>query len=884
MPGSPTRKNLLKILANRGITSGLTKLSKPNLKRLVEGRSPSPISTPTNITKLTRDQLVKLAEKRGVKVTTKNTKQKIINKLGVPTLNLNSVIEKFIDDHNQPTLRMIRAHVRSYPQFKNVPEEKIKSTIRKFANIQKKQSLESVPTPSGSLPTPKYKGINVKTAYKQLFENSSSSSIKKRKLPNLLSPMSYVYNSANMNMPIGDIIKRHRGRSYNSEVSIPVGKLPRASDLLANSPSVSSSNLRRARAKLFNKPYNMKRLNVLMAKTPTSSELRRARAILKSRSSSGLENIPLAQRIPKKSSSVENIPLAQRVPKKSSSVENIPLAKSSSSSVSSSNLKKRQSLVKRLLEKYKREKKPDTKVTDKVVKQKKSNVDCIERSKIPLRDYQKAVCSALRKQRGLIAVHSVGSGKTLTAVTASQCFLQDNPAAKVIVVTPVSLIDNFKKEMEGYGILRTDKRYEFYSHAKFALDIQNHKFTPKNMEGNMLIIDEIHNYKKTPILEKLGPSGISKLSKTQKSHLLRGKFMPGRGYYVRKIAKFAKKILGLTATPIVNNIDDLRFPISILTGIDFANRAGDPEEFGDRIGVLGTNTARDSIMQMSRGLFSFYERPKDDPRFPRYDIENVYIEMPPDYFKTYTEIEQTVFPKELDYRSDATAFFTNIRNAVNKIDNTMHSPKVVWALRKIQKTIERGGKVLLYSVWLNSGIKMIADHLKKSDIGYNFISGDIPQKQRQQIVKDYNSGKKPVLLISKAGGEGLDLKGTTVAIMLEPVWNPATEMQVFGRAVRSGSHIGLPRDKQYVKCYLLFLIKPGEKILQNAQDAFSHKELIKQPNGSSAFAHAADQIINGFVILKRKDIKSIYREISRYGIEKKQFVPWSANRRVKVTK
>ena len=77
------------------------------------------------------------------------------------------------------------------------------------------------------------------------------------------------------------------------------------------------------------------------------------------------------------------------------------------------------------------------------------------------------------------------------------------------------------------------------------------------------------------------------------------------------------------------------------------------------------------------------------------------------------------------------------------------------------------------------------------------------------------------------------------------------------------------------------MVKPGERILQSAQDAMNHKAIMQLQNGSTVFVHAADQLINGFVILKRRAIREIYSEISKHGIEKKQFVPWSANRRFK---
>ena len=497
-----------------------------------------------------------------------------------------------------------------------------------------------------------------------------------------------------------------------------------------------------------------------------------------------------------------------------------------------------------------------------VVEQKKSSVDCITRSKIPLHDYQKKVCQLLNNRHGVIAVHSVGTGKTLTAVTASQCFLQKHPLAKVIVVTPVSLIDNFKKEMIGYGISNKDPHYVFYSHARFILEYQNGKIKPQDLRGNMIIIDEIHNFKKTPILEKIGPKRFAKLTPAQKKHIVYGSYYPTRGYYLREAASHCDKVLGLTATPIVNSIEDLRILISIVTKTRFANRMKNSNNMGEKIGALGGFKSEAALIARSRGVFSFYERAKEDPRFPRFDIKNVYIKMPPDYLQAYNKIEEGTKMNNLNYRADATAFFTNIRNAVNKIDNTLHSPKVIWAINKIQKTVKAGGKVLLYSVWLNSGIKMIAKQLRALNIPFNFITGELSQTKRKEIVREYNSGEKPVLLISKAGGEGLDLKETSVAIMLEPVWNPATEMQVFGRAVRNGSHSRLPKDKQYVKCYLLLLIKPTEKLAANN-------------NKLSMGAFAADQLIYAYTQRKRAMIRRVYHDIA-------QFRPWKENRTSKI--
>ena len=96
------------------------------------------------------------------------------------------------------------------------------------------------------------------------------------------------------------------------------------------------------------------------------------------------------------------------------------------------------------------------------------NITCIERSRLKLRPHQEKVINYLLEEKtdGILLVHPTGTGKTLTGVTASQCFLEAYPKSKVIFVGPSSLISNFKKELENYGV-NDFSRYRLYSYQKF---------------------------------------------------------------------------------------------------------------------------------------------------------------------------------------------------------------------------------------------------------------------------------------------------------------------------------------------------------------------------------------------------------------------------------
>lgn len=463
--------------------------------------------------------------------------------------------------------------------------------------------------------------------------------------------------------------------------------------------------------------------------------------------------------------------------------------------------------------------------------------ECITRSKVKLYDYQVAVCEALRHQRGLICVHSVGSGKTLTAVAASQCFLDENPTSKVIVLTPASLLQNFKKELDTYGV-KNHEKYVFMTHTKFANDAKSNTLDKNLIPGNMVIVDEIHNYKTAVKKMKLarwlflkeeflkpGKSSLAYFNIQKEIADMEKKNSVPMSYFVFKALIPAKNVLGLTATPIVNDPKDLLMQLSLITGQEVYNES-----------ISSDAKLAEILQKYGNKAFSFYERDKHDPRFPSYTVHKIEIVMPDDYLREYMKIETGEIDKAAKRTSEM--FYGNIRQASNKIDNTNHSPKVQWVIGKIKSDISKGGRLVVYSSFIDAGIKTISDILTAEGIPHNFITGEVSKEKRTAIVKEYNSGVSPVLLISKAGGEGLDLKQTKSIIMLEPTWNPASVVQIFGRGVRNGSHASLPKNLQHVDCYVLLMVKPkpiigrisGDKYLYTITE--SKKLLVKKILGT----------------------------------------------------
>jgi SNF2 family DNA or RNA helicase len=155
--------------------------------------------------------------------------------------------------------------------------------------------------------------------------------------------------------------------------------------------------------------------------------------------------------------------------------------------------------------------------------------------------------------------------------------------------------------------------------------------------------------------------------------------------------------------------------------------------------------------------------------------------------------------------------------------------------------------------------------LKAEGIPYSHITGDVSQERRNLAVQRYNEGLIKVLIISKAGGEGLDLKNTTSIVLMEPSWNEATHRQVIGRAVRFQSHTSLPRAKQHVLVYRLHMIKPSERPI--VKKAFSKLWLENEDGLNSALS--IDLYLRNRSILKQIELDEFMATLRRNSIEQR---------------
>ena len=449
------------------------------------------------------------------------------------------------------------------------------------------------------------------------------------------------------------------------------------------------------------------------------------------------------------------------------------------------------------------------------------NIPVFHDTDLTIKKHQLSVANHLVNYRGVVVVHSVGTGKTLCSIATAQCLLSKKIVKKVIVITPTSLQDNFKKQLLQYSENKEyDDFYHYYTLQGIIYSIENK--TVESCKDSLVIIDEAHN--------------IRKLDGTRTNILFK---------YLEK----SKKVVLLTATPIINYNYDIINLIAIIKN----EKPITIKEFDT---IFESKT---KIKNYISNMFSFYIRNSgiDNPNFPKKVITEIFLKMTPNYLDKYDKIQEGQAAKIPEFRNkNIKVFYNGVRRASNIIDKM--SPKVTWIIKKIKSNIK--DKHVVFSHFKSMGINPIINKLKTLHVKYAIITGDMSIKERSAAVESYNSGETTVLFITKAGSEGLDLKNTTNIIIMESTWNENSIEQIIGRGVRYKSHITLPLKKQVVNIYKLMAIKPIEyenikKILNNHLLELKENELL-----------SVDLYLHNYSWLKQQEIDKFMKKIMKYNI------------------
>ena len=116
------------------------------------------------------------------------------------------------------------------------------------------------------------------------------------------------------------------------------------------------------------------------------------------------------------------------------------------------------------------------------------------------------------------------------------------------------------------------------------------------------------------------------------------------------------------------------------------------------------------------------------------------------------------------------------------------SGKMTRLAEMLEEVVETGDRALVFSQFAEMGT-ITQKHLQET-FGRKvlFLHGRVPQKHRDRMVEEFQSGDGPPIFVLslKAGGTGLNLTNANHVFHFDRWWNPAVENQATDRAFRIG--------------------------------------------------------------------------------------------------
>jgi SNF2 family DNA or RNA helicase len=257
--------------------------------------------------------------------------------------------------------------------------------------------------------------------------------------------------------------------------------------------------------------------------------------------------------------------------------------------------------------------------------------------------------------------------------------------------------------------------------------------------------------------------------------------------------------LVLTGTPVENSLTDLWTQLNfvnpgLLGDLSFFRR-----EFAKPIEKMGDDEKELKLRKIIQPFILRRTKEMVAHDLPPVTEQTVFCEMTEEQLKLYDEekslvrnsilknIETSGLEKSAIMVLQGLMKLRQLSNhPVMAYEDYMHgSGKFETVLQDMESVISEGHKILVFSSFVRH-LDLYAEELKKKRIIYAMLTG--ASMNREKIVDSFqNDPENKIFLISlKAGGVGLNLTAADYVFILDPWWNPASEMQALNRAHRIG--------------------------------------------------------------------------------------------------
>ncbi len=259
--------------------------------------------------------------------------------------------------------------------------------------------------------------------------------------------------------------------------------------------------------------------------------------------------------------------------------------------------------------------------------------------------------------------------------------------------------------------------------------------------------------------------------------------------------------LVLTGTPVENSLTDLWTQLNfvnpgLLGDLSFFRR-----EFAKPIEKLGDDVKEVKLRKIIQPFILRRTKDMVASDLPPVTEQTVFCDMTEEQYKLYDEEKSSVrnsILKNIESNGLEKSAIVVLQGLMKLRQISNHpvmayedyssgSGKFETVLQDMESVVSEGHKILVFSSFVKH-LDLYAVELRKKRTLFTMLTG--ASINREKIVNTFqNDPENKIFLISlKAGGVGLNLTAADYVFILDPWWNPATEMQALNRAHRIGQN------------------------------------------------------------------------------------------------
>ncbi|EGF78368.1 hypothetical protein BATDEDRAFT_35805 [Batrachochytrium dendrobatidis JAM81] len=417
------------------------------------------------------------------------------------------------------------------------------------------------------------------------------------------------------------------------------------------------------------------------------------------------------------------------------------------------------------------------------------------------------------KQNSILA-DEMGLGKTVqSTVFLYQLFLQENLRGPFLIVTPLSTIGNWEREIKAW----TDMNVVVYHGSQSARNlIVETEYYYRDETGE--IVSDMLKFDIVLTTYEMAMSGASQLRPIpwrcvvlDEAHRLKNK--SSKVTEILKTYTMEHRVL-LTGTPLQNSLDELWALLNFLEPHKFAS------ETDFRLNYASLNSAADveKLQNVLKPLMLRRLKEDVEKSIPVKEETIVEVELTTTQKKWY----RSILEKNFSWLKQGTLKKTNVPNLINTMIELRKCCIHPWLLKgaedqildelnartneqqfnaliqssgkmvlidKLLKKLKQGGhKVLIFSQ-MTKCLDLIQDYLRSRGWLYERIDGGVRGDLRQASIDRFSapgSESFVFLLCTRAGGVGINLTAADTCIIFDSDWNPQNDLQAQSRCHRIG--------------------------------------------------------------------------------------------------